>query len=138
MRLTYRRRSGAALVSRPCTLMPCTRVPEYRASRSVESRRSGGGPLPSGPLSGHSMSGTVSGRPSIAEGAGAGRHVDRALTQGFDGHDLKRPLVRRSENHVSGRAVAVRAEPVHGGHAPAVGRAKTRETEMRHPGDEIV
>src|SRR5215467_14682217 len=59
-------------------------------------------------------------------------------SQRLDGHDVKRALVRGRQNHVRRRSVAVRAEPVHRGHAPPVARLQPGKHELGHRGDQVV
>ena len=60
------------------------------------------------------------------------------LAQRLERDDVERPLVRRREHDVGGRAVAVRAQPVDRGDAPAVAGHEAGEAVERHRRREVV
>jgi len=76
--------------------------------------------------------------PSFFEGTGVGGHVDRVLAQGVKRHDFQGSFVSRGQHDVAGRAVAVGAQPVRRGDAPAVAWPQAGELESRHGSDEVI
>jgi hypothetical protein len=52
--------------------------------------------------------------------------------------DLERPLIGGCQHYVGGRAVLVRAQPVHRGYAPAVAWDEPGEVVLRHRCDQVV
>lgn len=52
----------------------------------------------------------------------AGRHVYRVFAKHLNRNDLENSLVRRRENHVRGRAIAMGTKPVGGRHTPPIPR----------------
>jgi hypothetical protein len=56
----------------------------------------------------------------VVEAAGMARDIHRVLLEHVEWHDVQRSLVGRREDHVSGSAIAVGAQPVHGRDAPAI------------------
>src|SRR5215468_6627937 len=78
------------------------------------------------------------GSDSVLQGAGVGGNIHRVGGEGGQRHDLECPLMGRGQHHRRGGAVAVRPQPVRGGHAPPVPRHEPGELERRHRGGEIV
>jgi len=64
--------------------------------------------------------------------------VDGVFLERGERNDLKRPFMGGRQHYVGGRAVLVRSQPVHRGHAPAVARREPREVVLRHRGDQVV
>ncbi len=66
------------------------------------------------------------------------RNVDGMFLERSERNELKRTLVGGRQHYVGGRAVLVRPEPVHCGHAPAVAGREPREVMLGHRGDQVV
>jgi hypothetical protein len=66
------------------------------------------------------------------------RDVDGVFPERSKGHDVKSPFMGRRQHYVRGGAVAMSAQPVHRGNAPAVPWYKPREPELRPRRAEIV
>ena len=64
--------------------------------------------------------------------------VDGVFLERGERNDLKRPFMGGRQHYVGGRAVLVRPQPVHRGHAPAVAGREPREVVLRHRGDQVV
>lgn len=64
--------------------------------------------------------------------------VDGVFLERGERNDLKRPFMGGRQHYVSGRAVLMRPQPVHRGHAPAVAGREPREVVLRHGGDQVV
>ena len=64
--------------------------------------------------------------------------VDGVFLERGERHNFKRPFMGGRQHYVGGRAVLVRPQPVHRGHAPAVTGREPREVVLRHRGDEVV
>ena len=64
--------------------------------------------------------------------------VDGVLLERSERNDLKRPFMGGRQHYVGGRAVLVRPQPVHRGHAPAVAGREPREVVPRHRGDQVI
>jgi len=63
---------------------------------------------------------------------------DGVFLERVERNDLKRPFMGGRQHYVGGRAVLVRPQPVHRGHAPAVAGREPREVVLRHGGDQVV
>ena len=64
--------------------------------------------------------------------------VDGVFLKRSERNDLKRPLMGGRQHHVGGRAILVRPQPVHRGHAPTVTGREPGEVVLRHRGDQVV
>jgi len=75
---------------------------------------------------------------SVRKSSGIRGDVDGVLLERGERNDLKRPFMGGRQHHVGGRAILVRPQPVHRGHAPAVTGREPGEVVPRHWSDQVV